>query len=157
MRQLRQVVILVTAAVVCLTVLSCRCLNGQPLQQRGSIMHLSFMNQYTSVTHDALMPYVDLQRVIRIRLFYAAILIRMFVIANVHVSPCCHSLSEYNIVVEKIVLGTYLKSWGLGECYTRKFRKSIVFCWRLERKCPRFIRKCSANSNDFQEWLKLTT
>jgi len=68
-----------TATLVCLTVLHCGCLEGLPLQQ--SIIHHSFIYQYTSVTHDAVMPYACLQHVITLcflqtRLLYAAILIR---------------------------------------------------------------------------------
>jgi hypothetical protein len=72
----------------------------------------------------------------------------VFVTATVDVSPYCHSLLESLMVVEQIVVGPYLKSWGLGMCY--KFRKPTVFCWRLERKWPQFIWKCSPNSNDFR-------
>ena len=62
---------------------------------------------------------------------------------------------ENTLVVEKIVVGPYLKSWGLGECY--KLRKPIVFCWRFGKTRLRYIWKHSSSSNDFQEWLRLTT
>jgi hypothetical protein len=62
---------------------------------------------------------------------------------------------ENTSVVEKSVVGPYLQSWGLGECY--KLRKPIVFCWRFGKTRLRYIWKHSSSSNDFQEWLRLTT
>ena len=87
---------------------------------------------------------------LQIRLLYT-----VFVAIIENVSSCCHRLLKTTLVVEKSVVGPYLKSWGLGECY--KFRKPIVFCWRFGRKRPRYIWKYSSSSNDFQEWLRLTT
>jgi len=140
-------------------------LNGSALRlSRGtatsttrSIIQLSFTYQYTSVTHDAVMPYVCLQHVITV-CFYCT-QPPWFVRSVCHSHRKCSSVFRQpfgNLVgFEKIVADPYLKSWGLEECY--KFRKPIVFCWRFGRKRPLYVWQYSSSSNDFQEWLRLTT
>jgi len=79
----------------------------------------------------------------------------VFVTATDNVSPCCHSFLETTLVVEKIVIGPCSKSGALES--VTSLESLSCFVEDSEENDYGTFDSTQSSSNDFQEWLRLTT